>query len=74
MVARGKGFFGALDHATLAAVAPDEREDHRTRDRHGLEPASGRAEIAAGLEHLTQQVVGGQKRIGHVCSAFMARS
>src|SRR4029077_11805567 len=56
--ARGKGFLGALDHAALAAVAPDEREDDRTRDRHGLEPASGRVEIATGLEHLTQKMVG----------------
>ena len=54
---RGKAFFGSLDHAALAALAPDEREDHRTRDRHGLEPVSGLAEIATGLEHLAQQMI-----------------
>src|SRR5262249_43874673 len=53
----GKTFLRPLDHAALAALASDEGEDHRTCDRHGLEPALGLAEILAGLEHLAQQMV-----------------
>src|SRR6516162_7983338 len=51
----GKTFFRSLDHAALAALAADEREDHGTRYRYRFEPALGRAEITAGLEHLAQQ-------------------
>jgi len=42
-------FLSPLDHAALAAFAADEGVDHRSRDRHRLEPALGFAEIAAGL-------------------------
>src|SRR5215831_3513092 len=58
LAAAREALLGALDHAALAAGAADQRVDHRPRDRHGLEPAHGLAEIAAALEHLAQQMIG----------------
>src|SRR6185437_3272542 len=52
----------ALDHHALAGLAADQKEQHRPRDRRGLQQAMRLLERLAGVESPAQQVLGWQRR------------